>query len=145
MKPKEFKCLHCHLTVYTDSSVSGVQNRNHCPYCLWSRHVDLEQAGDRLAACQGMMRPVGLTMKRTRKKYGVEKQGELMLIHICVGCGKASINRIAADDDAEKVFEIYQGYAKLDPATRTRLEESGIIALQASDKLVVQAQLFGIK
>jgi hypothetical protein len=91
------------------------------------------------------MRPVGLTIKRTRKKYGYDKQGELMLIHVCVECGKTSINRIAADDDAEKVFEVYRSNSKLDTLTRTRLEESGIITLDASDEQVVQAQLFGLK
>jgi hypothetical protein len=47
-----------------------VRNRNHCPYCLWSRCLDLFRAGDRLSACKAPMQPVGLALKHTRKKYG---------------------------------------------------------------------------
>jgi hypothetical protein len=48
---QEFKCGHCHAFVSMEPILSGVQNRNHCPYCLWSRHLDLYEAGDRLSAC----------------------------------------------------------------------------------------------
>ncbi len=61
---KDFKCIHCHHLVPADSLVSGVINRNHCPYCLYSRHLDLHQAGDRLSACKSQMQPVALTFKR---------------------------------------------------------------------------------
>jgi len=46
------------------------------------------------------MRPIGLTYKRTRKKYG-DQRGEMMLVHLCMDCGKVSLNRVAADDDSE--------------------------------------------
>jgi DNA-directed RNA polymerase subunit RPC12/RpoP len=140
---KGFKCIHCQYTVYTEPMISGVQNRNHCPYCLWSKHVDLKVAGDRLAACRSMMKPVGITIKLTLKKYGNEKTGELMLIHYCVECGKLSINRLAADDDAEAILEIFKNYPKLDAPFRSRIEGSGISALTAADRDIVQAQLFG--
>jgi hypothetical protein len=86
--------------VVADPFFSGVQHRNHCPYCLWSRHLDHEKAGDRLSACKAGMRPIGLTYKRTRKKYG-DQRGEMMLVHLCLDCGKVSLNRVAADDDSE--------------------------------------------
>jgi hypothetical protein len=101
----DFKCVHCHALVISDRRYSGVQHRNHCPYCLWSRHLDHARAGDRLSACKAQMRPVGLTEKRVHKKYGPQR-GELMLIHQCQACGKISINRIAADDDAQALEEI---------------------------------------
>src|SRR5512139_2755149 len=97
----DFRCLACGYLVSAQPVVSGVHNRNHCPYCLWSRHLDLYEAGDRLAACKAGMRPVGLTLKRSRDKYGGQAAGELMLVHQCSECGKLSINRIAADDDDE--------------------------------------------
>src|SRR5512137_2268473 len=65
-----FKCVFCHVFVSAEPALSGVQNRNHCPYCLWSRHLDLLRPGDRLAACKEKMKPVGLTFKKTAKKYG---------------------------------------------------------------------------
>src|SRR5512133_632213 len=76
---RDFKCNHCRQHVSAASFLSGVVNRNHCPYCLWSRHLDYYKPGDRLAACKAKMRPVGLTLKATRKKYSPESQGELML------------------------------------------------------------------
>ena len=99
--------------VSTARLLSGVGNRNHCPYCLHSRHLDWQRAGDRLAACKGSMQPVGLTFKQIRKKYGAA-HGELMLVHRCTECGKLSINRIAADDDSETMLVIYQHSLHLD-------------------------------
>ena len=140
----DFTCLHCHGLVTSNRLSAGVRHRNHCPYCLWSRHLDLFQAGDRLAACKAGMQPVGLTVKRTDKKYGPDRSGELMLIHICVGCGRPSINRIAADDHAATVFETYQRSLLMDSMTAGRLEACGIRALGAADLLLVRARLFGV-
>lgn len=138
-----FKCANCGLFVSTDTLLSGVNNRNHCPYCLWSRHLDLQKSGDRLAACKAVMQPVGLTLKKRRKKYGSEKDGELMLIHLCTDCGKVSINRVAADDDPGKVFEIFGRSTGLDERTAVRLAEQGIQALRDWDEEIVHARLLG--
>ena len=139
----EFRCLHCRQLVSTNHLLSGVQNRNHCPYCLWSRHLDLYQAGDRLAACKAAMRPVGLTVKRAAKKYAAPYSGELMLIHQCVDCGKVSINRIAADDIAETLYQVYESSRKMAPFIRRQLQAGGILALRAADLNVVNVRLFG--
>lgn len=137
-----FKCKHCDAFVSSASFLSGVQNRNHCPYCLWSRHVDLHAAGDRLCACKSPMRPVGLTVKSVHKKYAA-RSGELMLVHLCTGCDSLSINRIAADDIPETVFGIFHFGDTMGPTLRERLEEEGIRLLQAADAETVQKQLFG--
>ncbi len=56
--------------------VSGNGYTNHCPQCLWSKHVDIDP-GDRAAECGGMMEPVGMTTK-----------GDTFVIHHhCVRCG----------------------------------------------------------
>src|SRR5688500_3395418 len=99
----DFRCAHCHALVSSAHLLSGVHNRNHCPYCLWSCHLDLFAAGDRLSACKAPMRAIGLTMKAGRNKYQPDSRGELMLIHQCTDCGALSINRIAADDDSDTV------------------------------------------
>lgn len=109
----DFRCLHCGSQVLANPRLSGVNNRNHCPYCLYSRHVDWQEAGDRLSPCKGSMRPVGLTLKRVKKKYGPQL-GEVMLIHRCESCGQLSYNRIAADDDLEKLNELLASANKLD-------------------------------
>ncbi len=137
-----FECKHCHAYVSGASSLSGVQNRNHCPYCLWSRHLDLHTPGDRLSACKSTMKPIGLTIKATNKKYGLGR-GELMLIHVCTDCGRLSINRIAADDVPENILHIFETALRLDLAMQARLNVEGIRVLQGMDREMVRSQLFG--
>jgi hypothetical protein len=145
MRPPEgeFRCMHCRRLVLADWRISGVHNRNHCPYCLHSRHLDLRRPGDRLAACKGPMEPVGLTLKRTLKKYGLSK-GELMLIHCCQECGQFSINRIAADDDHEAVWDIYENSWQLESEVGWQLRQLGIQPLAPGELMEVEAQLFGV-
>src|SRR4030042_2158569 len=132
-----FTCRNCRAYVYTQPLISGVQNRNHCPYCLWSRHVDLYQAGDRLSAGKAGMEPIGLTMKQRQTKYGYVSNGELMRIHRCSNCDRISINRIAADDLSVRLMEIFHASVGMDMNTRQRLQTSGIRMLQGTeDKLV---------
>lgn len=140
---QDFTCGHCRFPVTTLRRLAGVLNRNHCPFCLWSRHLDLYRPGDRLSACKAPMRPVGLTLKQARKRYGREDQGELMLIHICTDCGKVSINRIAADDDSEQILAIFESSFRLDGALQARLDQGGIKALTRADAPLVQARLLG--
>ncbi len=136
-----FVCKHCGLYVSSLALVAGVQNRNHCPYCLWSRHLDLHKGGDRLSACKAEMSPVGLCLKRSRKKY--PGAGELMLIHRCTGCQAFSINRLAADDDVEVILAVFENDWLLSGADRLALEAQGIAALSAQEVEEVRRQLFG--
>ena len=50
---EDFTCEKCNLVV------NGSGYTNHCPRCLWSKHVDVNP-GDRQATCQGFMEPVCL-------------------------------------------------------------------------------------
>ena len=88
-----FICINCGITVPV--SAEGTAHRNHCPYCLWSRHVDLK-TGDRLSICRGRMEPVSIC----------ETKGEWSLIHRCEKCGSLRINRIAGDDNKEEMMKI---------------------------------------
>ena len=137
----DFRCLHCHTIVSAATWLSGVQNRNHCPYCLWSCHLDLFAAGDRLSACKGQMKPIGLTMKKNRNKYRLDGRGELMLIHTCTECGDLSINRIAADDDSDSVIEIFHASESLNQQIRLACQTQGIIILDDAES--VYAQRYG--
>lgn len=83
-----FKCGHCKQ--FIGAPIVGGRQRNHCPNCLYSRHVDDTMPGDRKSTCGSIMKPVGLMSRRN---------GELVLIHECLGCGKQDPNRIAADDN----------------------------------------------
>ncbi|HYI67535.1 MAG TPA: RNHCP domain-containing protein [Candidatus Limnocylindrales bacterium] len=87
-EPSSFRCVNCRLDVPSDAP--GTQHRNHCPACLWSRHVD-DRPGDRamLDECGSGMEPIAIT---------VRGKGEWVLIHRCTGCGELHANRSAADD-----------------------------------------------
>lgn len=143
MNEEQFRCLNCSLLIVADPAIAGVNNRNHCPNCLWSKHVDLNKPGDRKATCRARMRPVGLTVKHVHKKYGSTAQGELMIIHQCSGCGKISINRIAADDAAGALLQLYQHSQSMDEKLREKLVGMDIQPLAAADLTTVYSQLFG--
>jgi RNHCP domain len=74
--------------------------RNHCPACLWSKHVDV-RPGDRAATCRGLMRPVRI---ESRGGKG------LAVVHRCEACGFTRPNRIADDpgqgDDVDAIIAV---------------------------------------
>ncbi len=85
---ESFKCVHCRA--FIGPTVSGGKHRNHCPLCLYSRHVDGGRPGDRASDCGAKMAPVA---RFTRPN------GEPMILHRCLGCGFERNNRLAADDN----------------------------------------------
>lgn len=139
----DFTCVHCHNYVSAGQMLAGVHNRNHCPYCLWSRHLDLFKAGDRMAACKAPMQPVGLTIKRSYKKYASATGGEIMLVHWCSGCEKISINRIAADDISVVILEVFQISLAIPAQIRENIHLNGINLLAESNIDLIHQQLFG--
>ncbi len=141
---QDFTCAHCHKPASALRLLAGVDNRNHCPYCLASRHVDWQKPGDRLSACKQVMPAVALTFKRTNKKYR-PSLGELMLVHVCQECGKVSANRIAADDDPDKLWQIFESSATMDQGLRLMIESAGVCPVEVNDRQLVQSQLFGFQ
>lgn len=141
----EFKCKHCNEWVSTSKFI-GTHNRNHCPSCLWSNHVDSEKAGDRKAECGAGMEPIGLTFKRAGiDKYGKLRQGELMVVHRCTNndCGKISINRIAGDDNPEVILSVFKESQRLSDNSREEIAKAGVNLLTEDDEEQIKAQLFG--
>ena len=93
-----FKCEHCGEDVQL---TSGSTPRNHCPYCLWCRHVDINP-GDRANPCKGAMRPIGM-YTHTKKEY--------VILHQCQKCGervkaKAILDDGNASDDFDLILEL---------------------------------------
>ena len=86
-----FICINCGREVSLNAP--GTKNRNHCPYCLHSLHVD-NKIGDRSSKCLGNMYPVAKFYK---------PNGEEVIVHKCAKCNFIRYNRIAGDDDFEKV------------------------------------------
>lgn len=139
-----FECDNCHKPVVINEFI-GTNNRNHCPACLWSKHVDGKVAGDRAASCHGGMKPVGLTVKQVGKdKYGKPRQGELMLIHICTKCGKISINRLAGDDETDLVMDLLRPI-HMTKEEKQAIKKSGIKILTPKSEKLVSTQLLGKK
>ncbi len=137
-----FRCCHCKAWVESDPAVAGVKHRNHCPYCLHSRHLDHDKPGDRRSDCRAAMRPIGLTLKASHNKYGSD-DGELMLIHLCLGCGVLSINRIAADDNAEQLLAVFETSAGLERDLRVDIARQYIRLLNPDNLNLVLMRLYG--
>lgn len=86
---EDFNCAHCGAAVF------GNGYTNHCPHCLWSRHVD-NNPGDRAATCGGMMRPISVT-----------PDGDKFIItHKCELCGKIKRQRTSDADNIDAIIAI---------------------------------------
>lgn len=133
-----FRCSHCKHFVVINGSM-GTANRNHCNWCLWSKHVD-NSKGDRRSHCWGGMESIGLTFKH--EGYG--RIGEIMLIHLCSLCKKISINRIARDDPEYRLIEVFDESHCLDDGIKQQLDLQGIYLLNSSDSHELSVQLFGL-
>jgi hypothetical protein len=83
-----FKCRNC--KAFIGEPPTGGQQRNHCPMCLYSLHVDDKTPGDRASECRSLMEPIGVFYRRNL---------EQVVVHRCLGCGFVRYNRIAADDN----------------------------------------------
>jgi hypothetical protein len=86
---ENFECLHC------GQAVTGNGFTNHCPNCLWSRHVD-DNPGDRAATCGGAMRPVAYETVR----------GRAMVLHRCETCGFERRNHVRPEDNMDALIRI---------------------------------------
>ena len=93
-KPTNFRCSTCGLDVPMDAP--GTAHRNHCPTCLWSRHLD-GAPGDRAAGCGASMEPIAVS---------VRDDGEWALVHRCRRCSATHLNRIAGDDNPYSLIRL---------------------------------------
>lgn len=88
-KKEDFVCGNCNC------SVKGNGFTNHCPKCLWSKHVDVNP-GDREEQCYGMMKPIQVE----------QKDGEYRILHKCQKCQKESVCKISKEDNFDEVIKI---------------------------------------
>lgn len=86
-----FQCEQCQAQI---NPVTNGSFRNHCPFCLHSKHLD-HQPGDRASNCRGLMRPIGWDYS-SKKGY--------QIIHQCNRCGKVQKNKVAIDTRQEDEF-----------------------------------------
>ncbi len=86
---EDFICEKC------EEKVIGNGYTNHCPKCLWSKHVDINP-GDRAANCGGMMRPI---------KVETEK-GEYVITYHCEKCNFERRKKVEKNDNFDEVIKI---------------------------------------
>src|SRR4051812_44376388 len=86
---ENFTCQKCGFFV------EGNGYTNHCPQCLWSRHVDVTP-GDRTEECGGMMEPVRVEVKNR----------EYTIIHKCQKCGVERPNKAVKEDNFDMLVQI---------------------------------------
>lgn len=92
---EDFTCGHCGKQVIGDGFT------NHCPVCLWSKHVDINP-GDRAETCQGLMQPVAV----------VSQTGSYRILFRCTHCGIERWNKAAPEDDFEMLLKIAREQAE---------------------------------
>lgn len=88
-KIENFVCENCGL------KVEGNGYTNHCPGCLWSKHVDINP-GDRMADCGGMMEPVGVEIRN----------GRYFILQRCLKCGFERFNNFSDADNFNQLISI---------------------------------------
>lgn len=86
---ENFTCAHC------AQEVIGNGYTNHCPQCLWSKHVDVNP-GDRAEQCGGMMKPIGVT---------IESKG-WKITHQCETCGCTRKVKSAKSDSTTELVNV---------------------------------------
>ena len=86
---ENFVCENC------QKEIIGNGYTNHCPLCLYSKHVDVNP-GDRKCSCNGLMEPIAI--EKNRKGY--------VVIHKCIKCGTVKRNKSAPDDSFDAILAI---------------------------------------
>ena len=96
-----FTCEHCG----TDVPPLMTGCRNHCPNCLYCKHVDYFP-GDRANPCQGLMKPTN---------YQLNSKKGIVLTFKCLKCGDKIKNKSAYED--ERYPDSYDKILSLNPAS----------------------------
>jgi hypothetical protein len=88
---EDFTCENC------KKHIKGNGYTNHCHECFYSKHVDI-QPGDRLAQCNGLMRPISIQ----------GSTNNITITHQCKICGFTRNNKVQENDNLERLVELMQ-------------------------------------
>lgn len=91
MKDEQFVCENCGIVVMP----LGYTARDHCPKCLYSKHVDI-MPGDRESKCGGLLEPISI--EKFKDTYKV--------IYRCRKCHQNHKNIMARDDDMNEIIKL---------------------------------------
>lgn len=92
---ENFICENC------QNEVKGNGYTNHCPRCLWSKHVDINP-GDRQSKCGGLMQP----------QNAFWKNQQWYLEHRCLKCGTIRKIKLNDQDNLDVLELIMENNAK---------------------------------
>ena len=88
-KIEDFECENC------GAQINGTGYTDHCPYCFYSKHVDINP-GDRKEDCGGLMKVISIE----------NKDGKYVLMYECDKCGYIRKNKVHEDDDMGALIQI---------------------------------------
>lgn len=91
MRDDSFICEACEKKV----TPLGYTARDHCPFCLYSKHVDINP-GDRSNTCLGLLKPIGIEKFKNTYK----------IIYKCCKCNSLHKNIVAEDDDFNQIIKL---------------------------------------
>lgn len=91
MRDENFVCENCGK----DVEKLNYTARDHCPYCLCSKHVDI-MPGDRLNKCKGILEPIAIEKFKDTYK----------IVYKCQKCSQIHKNIMANDDDMNLIIEL---------------------------------------
>lgn len=87
---ENFVCEHC------GTEVTGDGYTDHCPQCLWGKHVDDQIPGDRAAECRALMEPMETSYEK----------GEFRIFYRCTGCKHTFTVWANKDDNRELLVQL---------------------------------------
>ncbi len=86
-----FTCINCNKEV----NPLGYSSRDHCPYCLYALHVDINP-GDRASDCKGVLVPIDYEKHKDTFK----------IIYKCKKCNAIRKNILANDDNYDQLLKL---------------------------------------
>jgi DNA-directed RNA polymerase subunit RPC12/RpoP len=92
MIDESFICSFCKKEV----APLGYSARDHCPYCLYSKHVDINP-GDRQEACHGLLKAIAVDKA---------KNDTYKIVYKCEKCNQKKRNKVAHDDNLDLIIKI---------------------------------------
>lgn len=90
-KKEDFVCENC------GEENLGNGYTNHCAFCLWSKHVDINP-GDRAHACGGMLEPISAYLKNQTWR----------IVHRCQKCREKKEITFSKNDSLESLEKVIQ-------------------------------------
>ncbi len=91
MIDEDFICENCNKEVKALKYTA----RDHCPYCLYSKHVDIFP-GDRKNRCKGLLKPTGIEKFKDTYK----------ILYTCEKCKESHKNIVAKDDSMDEIITL---------------------------------------